>query len=61
VFIGYGLDEVGYKFYDPVMNKLIRCCNAEFRENWLLKDIDIAKGDDPTHDEDCESCHEIEM
>jgi hypothetical protein len=61
VFIGYGLDGVGYRFYDPVMKKLIRCCEAEFIEDQRLKDIDRVKGDDPTHDEDRESCHEVEM
>jgi hypothetical protein len=33
VFIGYGLDGVGYRFYDPVMKKLIRCSDAEFSED----------------------------
>ncbi|KAK2382823.1 putative mitochondrial protein [Trifolium repens] len=61
VFIGYGLDGVGYRFYDPVMKKLIRCCEAEFIEDQRLKDIDRVRGDDPTHDDDRESCHGIEM
>jgi hypothetical protein len=61
VFIGYGLDGVGYRFYDPVMKKLIRCSDAEFSEDQQLKDIDRVKGDDPTHDDDRESCHGIEM
>ncbi|MCI83488.1 hypothetical protein A2U01_0104764, partial [Trifolium medium] len=39
----------------------IRCCDAEFREDQWLKDIDRVKSDDPTHDEDRESCHEEEM
>jgi hypothetical protein len=61
VFIGYGLDGVGYRFYDPVMKKLIRCCDAEFREDQRLKDIDRVKEDDPTHDDDREDCHGEEM
>jgi hypothetical protein len=61
VFIGYGLDGVGYRFYDPVMKKLIRCCEAEFKEDQRLKDIDKVQGDDPTHDENHENCHGKEM
>jgi len=57
VFLGYGLDGVGYKLYDPVLKKLIRCCEAEFIEDQRLKDIDKVIVDDPTHDKDGESCH----
>lgn len=54
MFIGYGWDGVGYKFYDPNMKKLIRSCDVEFIENQLLKDIDEVNDDDAdlTHD-DC--------
>ncbi|MCI50005.1 hypothetical protein A2U01_0071249, partial [Trifolium medium] len=37
-------------FYDPVMEKLIRCCDAEFREDQRLKNIDRVRDDDPTHE-----------
>jgi len=57
VFLGYGLDGVGYRLYDLVMKKLIRCCEAEFIEDQRLKDIDKVNVDDPTHDEDRENCH----
>jgi hypothetical protein len=57
VFLGYGLDGVGYRLYDPVLKKLIRCCEAEFIEDQRLKDIDTVIVVDPTHDEDREICH----
>jgi hypothetical protein len=34
------------------MKKLIRCCDAEFREDQWLKEIDRVKENDPTRDED---------
>jgi len=40
VFLGYGLDGVGYRLYDPVLKKLIRCCEAEFIKDQGLKDIE---------------------
>jgi len=43
--------------YDPVLKKLIRCCEAEFIEDQRLKDIDIVIVDDPTRDEYRENCH----
>ncbi|MCI59442.1 hypothetical protein A2U01_0080697, partial [Trifolium medium] len=49
------------RFYDPVMKKLIRCCDAEFREDKRLKDIDRVRDDDPTRDDDRENCHGEEM
>jgi FKBP-type peptidyl-prolyl cis-trans isomerase (trigger factor) len=47
--------------YDPVLKKLIKCCEAEFIEDQRLKDIDRVNVDDPTHDEDRENCHEREV
>ncbi|MCI47309.1 hypothetical protein A2U01_0068550, partial [Trifolium medium] len=57
----YDLDGVGYRFYDSVMKKLIRCCDAEFGEDQRLKDIDRVKDDDPAHDDDRENCHREDM
>ncbi|MCH79776.1 hypothetical protein A2U01_0000532, partial [Trifolium medium] len=37
------------------------CCDAEFSEDQRLKNIDRVEGDDPTHGEDRECCHEEEM
>lgn len=43
VFLGYGLDEFGYKFYDPVEKKLVRSRDAVFVENQTIEDIDRVK------------------
>ena len=43
VFIGYGLDEFGYRFYDPVQRKLVRSRDAVFVEDHGIKDIDKAE------------------
>ncbi|KFK32108.1 hypothetical protein AALP_AA6G199700 [Arabis alpina] len=40
VFIGYGLVEFGYRFYDPVTKKLIRSRDVVFMEDQTIKDID---------------------
>ena len=36
VFIGYGHDEFGYRFYDPVERKLVRSRDVVFMEDCLL-------------------------
>jgi hypothetical protein len=41
LLICYSLNEVWYKFYDPVMKKIIISCNVEFIEDQWLKDIDM--------------------
>ncbi|KAG7553078.1 Zinc finger CCHC-type superfamily [Arabidopsis thaliana x Arabidopsis arenosa] len=46
VFIGYGQDEFGYRFYDPVKKKLIRSRDVVFMEDQTIKDID--KSGNPT-------------
>ena len=61
VFLGYGLDGVGYRLYDPILKKHIRCCEAEFIEDQRLKDIDRVIVNGPTNDEDREICHEGEV
>ncbi|MDV3181226.1 MAG: hypothetical protein Q8830_03370, partial [Candidatus Phytoplasma australasiaticum] len=42
VFIGYGQDEFGYRFYGPVHKKLIRSRDAVFIEDQTIKDINKA-------------------
>ncbi|MCI27037.1 hypothetical protein A2U01_0048235, partial [Trifolium medium] len=42
------------------MKKLIRCFDAEFREDQRLKDIDRVKEDDPTHEEEMQSDVEVD-
>ncbi|RDY10271.1 hypothetical protein CR513_05239, partial [Mucuna pruriens] len=43
IFIGYGLDEYGYKMYDPVKKKLVRSCDVQFMEDQTIEDIDKVK------------------
>ena len=33
IFIGYGEDEFGYKFYDPVEKKLVRSRDVKFMKD----------------------------
>ena len=37
VFIGYGQDQLGYRFYDPVQKKLVRSHDAVFIEDKTIK------------------------
>ena len=39
IFIGYGMDEFGYKFYDPVNKKMIRSRDAVFVEDQTIENI----------------------
>ena len=39
VFIGYGQDQLGYRFYDSVQKKLIRSRDAIFIKDKTIKDI----------------------
>lgn len=52
MFIGYGQDEFGYRFYDPVHKKLIRSRDVVFIEDQTIKDINKAdkEGFTPTDD-----------
>ena len=36
VFIGYGQDELGYRFYDPVQKKLVRSRDVVFMEDYTI-------------------------
>ena len=40
VFIGYGQDEFGYRFYDPVQKKLVRSRDVVFMEDQTIQDIE---------------------
>ena len=43
IFIGYGIDEFGYRLYDPIEKKLVRSRDIIFMENQTIEDIDIAE------------------
>ena len=43
ILIGYGLDEFGYKLYDPIEKKLVRSRDIIFMENQTIEDIDKAE------------------
>lgn len=47
VFVGYGHDEFGYRFYDPIHKKLVRSRDAVFMEDETIEDIDKLKA--PLH------------
>ena len=40
IFIGYGEDEFGYRFYDPTEKKLVRSRDVKFMEDQTIEDID---------------------
>ncbi|KAJ0013304.1 hypothetical protein Pint_20997 [Pistacia integerrima] len=42
IFIAYGLDEFGYRLYDPVKKKLVRSCDVMFMEDQSIKDVEKA-------------------
>ncbi|GAA0152797.1 hypothetical protein LIER_37563 [Lithospermum erythrorhizon] len=52
VFVGYGLDEFGYQFFDPVQRKLIRSRNVVFMEDCTIEDIDKVEKEDPTFEDE---------
>ncbi|KAM0004298.1 putative RNA-directed DNA polymerase [Helianthus debilis subsp. tardiflorus] len=43
IFVCYGRDEFGHRFYDPISKKLIRSFDADFIEDQSLKDIEKTK------------------
>ena len=43
IFIGYDLDEFGYRLYDPIKKKLVRIHDIIFMENKTIDDIDKMK------------------
>ncbi|RDX90856.1 hypothetical protein CR513_27235, partial [Mucuna pruriens] len=40
IFIGYSLDEYGYRMYDPVEKKLVRSYDVQFMKDQTIEDID---------------------
>ena len=40
IFIGYGLDEFGYRLYDPTEKKLVRSHDVVFMEDQTIQDVD---------------------
>ena len=51
IFIGYGQDEFGYRFYDPIDKKLIRGRDVVFFEDQTIEDIDKTEKLDSHTDE----------
>ena len=51
IFIGYGQDEFGYRFYDPIDKKLIRSRDVVFFEDQTIEDIDKTEKLDSHTDE----------
>ncbi|CAL1354730.1 unnamed protein product [Linum trigynum] len=49
VFIGYGQDEFGYRFFYPIQKKLIRSRDAVFIENETIEDV-VARKEVPSTD-----------
>ncbi|PHT52903.1 hypothetical protein CQW23_07365 [Capsicum baccatum] len=43
IFIGYGQDEFGYRFYDPVEKKFVRNCDVVFFEDQTIGDFNKAE------------------
>ena len=50
IFIGYGEDEFGYRFYDPVEKKLVRSRDVQFMEDQTIEDIDKVEKTTPEKD-----------
>ena len=50
IFIGYGEDEFGYRFYDPIEKKLVRSRDVKFMEDQTIEDIDKMKKSTPKED-----------
>ena len=52
VFIGYGQDELGYRFYDPVQKKLVRSRDVVFMEDYTIQDIEKTDATESQHSDD---------
>nr|KYP54197.1 Retrovirus-related Pol polyprotein from transposon TNT 1-94 [Cajanus cajan] len=50
ILIGYGEDEFGYRFYDPVEKKLVRSRDVQFMEDQTIEDIDKVEKTTPEKD-----------
>ena len=49
-FIGYGEDEFGYRFYDPIEKKLVRSRDVKFMEDQTIEGIDKMEKSTPKED-----------
>ena len=52
VFIGYGQDELGYRFYYPVQKKLVRSRDVVFMEDYTIQDIEKTDATESQHSDD---------
>ncbi|RDX82009.1 hypothetical protein CR513_37250, partial [Mucuna pruriens] len=43
IFMGYGLDEYGYRMYDPVEKKLVKSHDVQFMKDHTIEDINKVK------------------
>ena len=50
IFTGYGENEFGYRFYDPVEKKLVRSRDVKFMEDQTIEDIDKVEKSTPKED-----------
>ena len=50
IFISYGENEFGYRFYDPVEKKLVRSHDVKFMEDQTIEDIDKVEKSTPKED-----------
>lgn len=51
VFLGYGQDEFGYRFYDLVQKKLVRSRDVIFIEDQIVQDIEKLKEEMPQYND----------
>ena len=51
-FLGYSLDEFGYKLYDPVEKKLVRSRDVVFMEDQILQNNEKTVNATPQHSDD---------
>ena len=49
IFLGYGLDEFGYRLYDPVGKKIVRSRDVVFVEDQTIEDIEKTEEAVPRH------------
>jgi hypothetical protein len=52
IFLGYGLDEFGYRLYDPVEKKLVRSRDVVFMEDQTIHDIEKTEKVVPQYSDD---------
>ena len=50
IFIGYGENKFGYRFYDPVEKKLVTSRDVKFMEDQTIEDIDKVDKSTPKED-----------